>query len=80
MIRITVDYGYDNHEIEIDEKTYMAIKSGKEVKVKGQGFMHEEDGFVDDYWTFNDSPDAISFSLDNGAQFISQEHWVDVVE
>ena len=64
MVRIRISYGYDIHEIEIDEKTYAAIENGQEVEMDGQGFVHEEDGSVVDHWVFNREPGEIYFWLD----------------
>jgi hypothetical protein len=56
---VTVSYGYDIHRIKVTEKAYAAIKSGKEIKIQGQGFMHEEDGLCKDHWVFNRVPGEI---------------------
>jgi hypothetical protein len=77
MKTITVDYGYDIHSIELEDQTYARIKIGNKVEIKGQGFCHEEDGGVQGYWTFNQTPGEISFSLENGAEFFAQNSWAD---
>jgi hypothetical protein len=78
MIRVTINYGYDIHHIDLDEKTYAAIKDGQKIELVGQGFVHEEDGEVADYWFFNRGESGeIYFSLDNGAEFYAQDFWVD---
>ena len=70
---LTVSYGYDIHRIELDEKTYAAVKSGTKVQVDGQGFPDEEDGPTQDHWIFNRAPGEIYFWLDNGAEFYGEE-------
>jgi hypothetical protein len=39
MVRLRISYGYDVHSIEMDEKTYAAIKSGQKVTLDGEGFV-----------------------------------------
>lgn len=77
MKTITMDYGYDIHGIEIDDQVYAQIKAGKKVEIQGQGFMDEIDGPVQDYWKFNENPGEIKFFLDNGADFIAQNWWLE---
>jgi hypothetical protein len=77
MVTLTISYGYDIHSIEMDAVTFAAIKSGRRVTLEGQGFTHEEDGEVLDHWVFNDSPGAIFFWLDNGAEFRAENSWVE---
>lgn len=78
MIRCTIDYGYDIHQIDMDEPTYLAIKNGQKVSLVGQGFVHCEEGEIDDHWYFNHpTPGEISFSLANGADFHAREFWFD---
>ena len=77
MIRLTVSYGYDVHSIELDDSIYAKIKAGEAIRIAGQGFIHEEDGEVQDTWIFNATPGEISFHLENGAEFIAQDSWVD---
>jgi hypothetical protein len=77
MVKVTIDYGYDNHSIEVSDVTYAAVKSGQKVAVEGQGFVHEEDGEVLDHWVFNDKPGDIYFWLDNGAEFRAKHSWVE---
>jgi len=77
MKTITVDYGYDIHKIEIDDQNYALIIAGKKVEIIGQGFSHEEDGEVQDYWRLNNSPGEIYFYLDDGAEFYAQNSRID---
>jgi hypothetical protein len=51
-IRLTIDYGYDIHSIELSQRTLDRIEAGKHVTVKGQGF-HADEGREQDYWAFN---------------------------
>jgi hypothetical protein len=53
MVRVTINYGYDIHHIDMDENTYAAIRHGQKITLVGRGFVHEEDGRVADYWHFN---------------------------
>lgn len=77
MVILYVNYGPDIHRIELGEETYSAIKAGAKIEIDGQGFSHEEDGEVQDHWRFNREPGEIYFWLDNGAEFYSQNSWVD---
>jgi hypothetical protein len=76
-IRLTISYGHDVHSIDMDEKTYAAIKAGQNVRMEGQGFSHEEDGAVQDHWVFNRKPGEIFFWLDNGAEYHAQKSWTE---
>ena len=49
MVKITISFGYDTHSINISEAQYERIKAGKRVRIRGQGFMHEEEGHVLDH-------------------------------
>lgn len=75
MPKIRIDYGYDVHEIEITADELAAIKRGEPMSIDGQGFVHEEDGEVPDYWEFNKEPGEVHFWLDNGAEFNANEIW-----
>ncbi|WP_426611836.1 hypothetical protein [Bradyrhizobium sp. McL0616] len=77
MVRVTIDYGYDIHSIEISDVTYAAIKSGQKVTLEGQGFVHEEEGEVLDHWVFNDTLGDIYFWLDSGAEFRAENSWIE---
>ena len=78
MIRCTINYGYDIHQIDMDEKTYLAIKNGQNVTLSGRGFVDCEEGRVDDCWHFNKRMlGEIYVSLDNGRELQSQEVWFD---
>jgi hypothetical protein len=55
-VRLTVNYGYDIHSIEVPASTWLQIHGGEAVNVQGQGFFIE--GVESqDVWTFN-SPEA----------------------
>jgi hypothetical protein len=77
VVRVTIDYGYDIHSVEMSDVTYAAIKSGQKMTVEGQGFVHEEDGELSDHWVFNETPGDIYFWLENGAEFRAQDSWVE---
>lgn len=55
-VRLTVNYGYDIHSVEVPASTWLQIQGGEAVTVQGQGFFIE--GVESqDVWTFN-SPEA----------------------
>ena len=51
-VRLTVNYGYDIHSVEVPESTWLQIQGGEVVSVQGQGFSVEGE-FSQDEWTFN---------------------------
>ncbi len=51
-VRLTVNYGYDIHSVEVHKSTWLQILVGGEVSVKGQGFFVEGE-FSQDEWAFN---------------------------
>ena len=59
-ICITVDYGYDIHNIIFSGRTYNHILAGKTLTINGQGFP--VDGFTEqDIWIFNEEhPGSLS--------------------
>jgi hypothetical protein len=75
-VRLTVNYGYDIHSIEMPASTWRQIQAGKEDMVKGQGF-YIEGVRAQDFWIFNtveynhvwitadDGFDVFSGGLDN---------------
>lgn len=75
-LTVTINYGYDLHNIVISKEDYQAFIDGQTRSVTGQGFFHEEYGEQVDYWLFNGKTGQISFSLENGAEFFSEEGWV----
>lgn len=56
-VTLTISYGYDIHQITMSGRTYKRFQNGVTFEMKGQGFPTEE-GVEQDYWTFNNSPDA----------------------
>lgn len=54
IVRITVDYGYDIHWIEMFLDTWERIKSGESVDIEGQGFFCEGE-IEQDLWEINSS-------------------------
>ncbi|MDX8445343.1 hypothetical protein [Mesorhizobium captivum] len=76
-MRLYVDYGYDVHSITLDDATFSAFKVGKKSDIDGQGFVHEEDGDVQDHWILHREPGEILFWLDNGAEFYAHNFWVE---
>ncbi len=67
-VRLTVNYGYDIHSVEVSASTWQQIQGGDAVTVQGQGFFIE--GVESqDVWTFN-SPEAgaLAVEADDGHQ------------
>jgi hypothetical protein len=77
MVILTINYGYDTHSIRLEDETYAAIQSGQRVALDGQGFAHEEAGWVVDHWVFNDTPGDIYFWLDGGAELRALASWTE---
>jgi hypothetical protein len=68
-VRLTIDYGYDIHWIELSQRTLDRIQSGKQLKLKGQGFSTEERP-EQDYWLFNGERDGEIIKIHyNGDEF-----------
>jgi hypothetical protein len=51
-VRLTVNYGYDIHSVEVPDSTWQQIQGGEAVSVQGQGFSVEGE-FSQDEWAFN---------------------------
>jgi hypothetical protein len=51
-VRLTVNYGYDIHSVEVPTSTWLQIQGGEAVTVQGQGFSVEGE-FSQDEWAFN---------------------------
>lgn len=69
MIRVTVDYGYDLHTINIAEATFAKIQAGLPVIVEGQGFPVEGVMELVDEWAFNfGAVGAVRVSTDTGRE------------
>jgi hypothetical protein len=51
-VRLTVNYGYDIHSIEVPASTWLQIQGGESMTVRGQGFFVEGE-FSQDEWAFN---------------------------
>ena len=52
-MKITVDYGYDVHSIEVSDSEWEKIRSGKALTLTGQGFYVEGE-LEEDIWFFNE--------------------------
>ena len=52
MMRISVDYGYDTHSIEISDEELKDIQLGKKLEIEGRGFPVEGE-MENDWWKFN---------------------------
>lgn len=73
---IFVEWGYDEHSINLSPENWASVKAGKELLIEGEGYYYEGD-FFHDYWhfaggldgrltvTYNDDPDNI-WSLGTG--------------
>ncbi len=77
MPTIYVSYGYDQHQIQIDQDTFLRIRAGDPVSVDGQGFLYDDEWWFTDHWSFNSTPGDIRIYLDNGAEFNAQEVGLD---
>jgi hypothetical protein len=68
-VRITARCGGGIHSITVSHKTFAEIRSGKVIRLQGDGFATEE-GTVADHWEFNtDSLGSVKVYCDNeGAQ------------
>jgi hypothetical protein len=75
MPKISADYGYDVHSVEVDEVTFARVKSDDNVSLDGQGFMYDEDGWVQDHWSFNGPEYPAIIILDNFAEFYCKKIW-----
>ena len=75
MPKIYADYGYDVHSVEVDKATFARIKSGDDVSLEGQGFMYDDEGWVQDHWSFNGPDYPAYLILDNGAEFYCEKIW-----
>jgi hypothetical protein len=54
MIRyqITINYGYDIHELKVSQADLQKIQEGNPIRISGQGFAVEGD-WTQDTWCFN---------------------------
>lgn len=50
--RLSVDYRYDLHSIEVSASAWKKILSGQPIRLSGAGY-HCEGKVEDDYWIFN---------------------------
>jgi hypothetical protein len=64
-VRITARCGGGIHSITVSHKTFAEIRSGKVIRLQGDGFATEE-GTVADHWEFNtDSLGSVKVYCDN---------------
>lgn len=75
---LTISYGYDIHSVELDRSLYEAFANGDVVELDGQGFSYEEEGWQQDHWILDGKTGEIAVQLANCAEFIAQDHWIDV--
>ena len=76
-LTLAISYGDGVHSIKLSRDDYAEIKEGGLVEIEGQGFIHEEDGLMTDYWIFNRYPGEIMFWLDNDAEFYARDFWIE---
>jgi hypothetical protein len=50
-MKITVEWGYEEHTITLTPRNWAKVKSGKELYIRGKGY-HYEGEFFWDYWYF----------------------------
>ena len=75
MPKIYADYGYDVHSVEVDEVTFSRVKSGDFISLEGQGFIYDDEGWVQDHWSFRGPDHPVYIILDNGAEFYCEKIW-----
>lgn len=46
---------YEDMTIKLDAKTWMDVRKGKQITLKGNGWGVHEDDLYQDYWSFNES-------------------------
>lgn len=73
---ITIDYGYDSHNIVVDDETLSKIVAGEGVSIDGQGFLHDEEGGFVDHWYINLEARIAGFTIDNGCEFPGRALWL----
>ena len=67
-INISIDYGYDNHEMKISAHQWTLIQTGTPLTITGEGFFVEGE-IEEDYWAFNEgSKGSLSIDCDSGRQ------------
>lgn len=76
MPLISCDYGYDVHCAEISHDVAAKIARNESVSFMGQGFSHEEEGLLDDEWTFDGLSHSIKIRLDSDAEIIANDFWI----
>jgi hypothetical protein len=69
MTTVTVDYGYDVHSVKVDPSLFQDFSNGEIVTLDGQGFMYDDEGWLQDHWVFDGETKEVRFWLDNGAEF-----------
>lgn len=51
-MRIAVEWGDEEHSISLTPRNWARVKSGKELYIRGKGYMYEGEFFWD-YWHFS---------------------------
>jgi hypothetical protein len=49
---VTVNWGYENHSLDLTPRRWAQVVAGKPVSMRGQGY-HADGKFWWDYWAFN---------------------------
>ncbi len=71
---ITVSWGYEPHSLKLSARDWRLIKSGKSMKIRGEGYHHEGDFFWD-YWDFSGGLNGsliVEYGEDGGTGFVGK--------
>ena len=49
---MTVNWGYENHSLQLTPRRWAQVVAGKRVSIRGKGYPYEGESFWD-YWLFN---------------------------
>lgn len=71
LVRILANYTYEDHPLELSNRTFDRIRRGARVRIRGQGAYWEGRRFQD-YWAFNEiEPGSVEVHGDDGAQYFA---------
>ncbi|MHC2582667.1 hypothetical protein ACVI1J_005158 [Bradyrhizobium diazoefficiens] len=73
--RITVEWGYDLHEITLTPRNWSRVKRGGKLRIRSRGFS--EDGPQWEYWSFAGGLDgdlSVEYGEDGGVGFVGKLH------
>ena len=70
---LTVEWGYDNHDVVLTPRNWARVKRGKPLRIRSPGFS--EEGFQWEYWNFAGGLDGelvVEYGDDGGTGFIGK--------